>query len=45
MVSRAPLKKEQTAEVVRRAVVFLVSEDARNITGQLLNVNGGSRMD
>ena len=40
-VSRAPLKRGQTAEDIGHAVVFLVSEDARNITGQSLNVDGG----
>ncbi len=39
-----PLKRAQTPEDIGRAVVFLVSEDARNITGQSLNVNGGSFM-
>ena len=32
---------EQTAEDMGHAVVFLVSEDAKNITGQALNVDGG----
>jgi len=36
-----PMKREQTAEDIGRAVVFLVSEDARNITGQALSVDGG----
>jgi NAD(P)-dependent dehydrogenase (short-subunit alcohol dehydrogenase family) len=36
-----PLKREQTPEDIGRAVVFLASEDARNITGQTLNVDGG----
>ncbi len=36
-----PLKREQTPEDIGRAVVFLVSEDARNITGQSINVDGG----
>jgi meso-butanediol dehydrogenase / (S,S)-butanediol dehydrogenase / diacetyl reductase len=40
-VSNSPLKREQTPEDIGRAVVFLVSEDARNITGQSLNVDGG----
>ena len=44
-VSRLPLKREQTAEDIGRAVVFLVSEDARNITGQSLNVDGGEIMN
>ena len=36
-----PLRREQTPEDIGRAVVFLVSEDAKNITGQALNVDGG----
>ena len=36
-----PLGREQTPEDIGRAVVFLVSEDAKNITGQALNVDGG----
>jgi NAD(P)-dependent dehydrogenase (short-subunit alcohol dehydrogenase family) len=36
-----PLGREQTPEDIGRTVVFLVSEDARNITGQALNVDGG----
>ena len=36
-----PLKREQTPEDIGHAVVFLVSEEARNITGQSINVDGG----
>jgi meso-butanediol dehydrogenase / (S,S)-butanediol dehydrogenase / diacetyl reductase len=36
-----PLKREQTPEDIGHAVVFLVSEEARNITGQVLMVDGG----
>ena len=43
-VSRMPLKRELTPEDIGRAVVFLVSEDARNITGQSLDVDGGTVM-
>jgi len=39
-----PLGREQTAEDMGRAVVFLVSEDAKNITGQALHVDGGLAM-
>ena len=35
------MRREQTAEDLGRAVAFLVSEDAMNITGQTLNVDGG----
>ena len=41
VVSRIPLQREQTPEDIGQAVVFLASEDAKNITGQSLNVDGG----
>jgi meso-butanediol dehydrogenase / (S,S)-butanediol dehydrogenase / diacetyl reductase len=40
-----PLGREQTPEDIGRAVVFFASEDAKNITGQSLNVDGGIVMD
>ena len=40
-----PMRREQTAEDIGRAAVFLCSEDARNITGQTINVDGGQVMD
>ncbi|MCP4755262.1 MAG: SDR family oxidoreductase [Proteobacteria bacterium] len=40
-----PLKREQTTGDIARAVVFLVSDDAENITGQALNVDGGMVKD
>jgi NAD(P)-dependent dehydrogenase (short-subunit alcohol dehydrogenase family) len=40
-----PLGREQTPEDVGKAVAFFASDDAFNITGQSLNVNGGIRMD
>ncbi len=36
-----PLKREQTPEDIGWAAVFLASDGARNITGQVLNVDGG----
>jgi len=36
-----PLKREQTPEDIGHAAVFLASEEARNITGQVLMVEGG----
>jgi len=39
-----PLGRDQSAEDMGRAVVFLVSDDAKNITGQVLNVDGGITM-
>ncbi len=41
VLPHTPLKREQTPKDIGRAVVFLASEDAKNITGQLLNVDGG----
>lgn len=38
---RTPLRREQTVEDIGNAVVFLVSTDAMNITGQSLMVDGG----
>ena len=42
---RTPLGREQTPEDIGRAVAFLASDDARVITGQALNVNGGAVMN
>ena len=39
-----PLGREQTVEDMGRAAVFLVSDDAKNITGQVLHVDGGLAM-
>jgi|TARA_B100002003_G_scaffold189474_1_gene178280 NAD(P)-dependent dehydrogenase (short-subunit alcohol dehydrogenase family) len=36
-----PLMREQTVEDIGQAVIFLVSEEGKNITGQTLNVDGG----
>jgi NAD(P)-dependent dehydrogenase (short-subunit alcohol dehydrogenase family) len=41
VVPSTPLGREQTAEDMGRAVVFLVSDDAKNITGQVFHVDGG----
>ncbi len=40
----SPLGRPQSAEDTGRAVVFLASEDARNITGQTLHIDGGVTM-
>jgi NAD(P)-dependent dehydrogenase (short-subunit alcohol dehydrogenase family) len=42
---RMLLQREQTPEDVGRAVAFLASDDASEITGQALNVNGGALVD
>ncbi len=43
-VNQQPIKREQTPEDIGRAAVFLISEDAKNITGQTILVDGGSVM-
>lgn len=40
-----PMKKEQTPEDVGKLAAFLASDDAHNITGQAINVDGGRRMN
>jgi NAD(P)-dependent dehydrogenase (short-subunit alcohol dehydrogenase family) len=39
--SQTPLGREQTAEDVGKLVAFLCSDDARNITGQVIALDGG----
>ena len=39
-----PNGREQTPEDIGKAVAFFVSEDAKNITGQVLHVDGGMVM-
>ena len=41
IAENCPLRREQTPEDIGRAVVFFASDDARNISGQSLNVDGG----
>lgn len=42
---RCPLGRPQTPEDIGKAVAFFASDDAVNITGQALNVNGGARLN
>jgi NAD(P)-dependent dehydrogenase (short-subunit alcohol dehydrogenase family) len=42
--SVTPLRRPQTGEDIAALVAFLVSEEARNINGQSINVDGGARM-
>ncbi|MDA1256960.1 MAG: SDR family NAD(P)-dependent oxidoreductase [Chloroflexi bacterium] len=42
---RMPMGREQTPRDIGKAVAFLVSDDASEITGQALNVNGGAVMN
>ncbi len=45
VAANCPLGREQTPEDIGKAVAFFASDDARNITGQALNVDGGIRMN
>jgi NAD(P)-dependent dehydrogenase (short-subunit alcohol dehydrogenase family) len=40
-----PMKREQTVEDIANAVAFLCSEYAKNITGQTINIDGGTLMN
>lgn len=44
VLPNTPLGREQTAEDMGRAAVFFASDEARNITGQVLHVDGGMTM-
>ena len=43
--ARIPLKREQTPEDIGNLAAFLASDYALNITGQAINVSGGSSMN
>ena len=45
VAERIPLGREQTPEDIGNAAAFLASDLASNITGQALNVSGGSHMN
>ena len=45
LAAGCPLRREQTPEDIGKAAVFFASDDAKNITGQSLNVDGGIRMN
>jgi NAD(P)-dependent dehydrogenase (short-subunit alcohol dehydrogenase family) len=45
VAERIPLGREQTPEDIGNAATFLASDLASNITGQALNVSGGSHMN
>ncbi len=40
-----PMGREQTARDIGKMAAFLASDDARNITGQAVNVDGGIYMN
>jgi NAD(P)-dependent dehydrogenase (short-subunit alcohol dehydrogenase family) len=41
---KSVLRRPQEPEDIASLVAFLVSEEARNITGQAINVDGGALM-
>ena len=43
--ARIPLNREQTPEDIGNLAAFLASDYSINITGQSINVDGGSRMN
>jgi NAD(P)-dependent dehydrogenase (short-subunit alcohol dehydrogenase family) len=45
IASNMPLGREQKPEDIGNAVAFFASDEANNITGQSLNVDGGMRMN
>lgn len=45
IVPGSPMKREITPEDIGRSVVFLVSDDAGNITGQTLNITAGTAIE
>jgi NAD(P)-dependent dehydrogenase (short-subunit alcohol dehydrogenase family) len=45
IATNCPLRREQTPEDIGEAVAFFVSDAAKNITGQALNVDGGIAMN
>ncbi|MBC8400826.1 MAG: SDR family oxidoreductase [Candidatus Marinimicrobia bacterium] len=42
IINEIPLKRVATAEDVAYAIVFLASDKSRHITGEVININGGS---
>jgi meso-butanediol dehydrogenase / (S,S)-butanediol dehydrogenase / diacetyl reductase len=43
--TNCPLRREQTPEDIGMAVAFFASDEAKNITGQSLNVDGGIELN
>ena len=42
---QTPMRREQTVDDIAQAIIYLVSEDSKNVTGQILNVDGGMVMN
>ena len=45
VAEKIPLGRDQTPEDIGNLAVFLASEYSKNITGQAINVCGGTNMD
>ena len=45
IANSTPMQREQSPEDIGNMVAFLASEEARNVTGQTINVSGGMVMD
>ena len=45
VTSRNPMKRAQTPEDMGKLTAFLTSDDACNITGQAINIDGGGHLD
>ncbi len=45
IANSTPMQREQTPEDIGNMVAFLASEEARNVTGQTINVSGGMVLD
>jgi len=41
---KIPMKHEQTEEDIANMVMFLASDEAKNITAQAINVDGGAEL-
>lgn len=44
-ISQTPLKRQATPQDIANVILFLVTEDSRHITGEVIDVNGGIMMD
>ena len=45
IANSTPMQREQTPEDIGNMVAFLASDEARNVSGQTINVSGGMVLD